>query len=120
MGSVTVVTLRETHVSGILNEFPGAESSFGSRQSLSYSRTSQHFMESEGSLPCSQEPSTGPYPEPDQSSPYRRSILTLSSHLRLGFPSGLLPPGILLLSLWARCPVRLILFELPSRCLETL
>jgi hypothetical protein len=28
------------------------------------------LMESEGSLPCSQEPSTGPSPEPDQSSPY--------------------------------------------------
>jgi hypothetical protein len=27
-------------------------------------------MEPEGSLPCSQGPSTGPYPEPDQSSPY--------------------------------------------------
>jgi hypothetical protein len=29
-----------------------------------------HFMEPDGSLPYSQGPSTGPYPEPDQSSPY--------------------------------------------------
>jgi hypothetical protein len=27
-------------------------------------------MELEGSVPCSQQSSTGPYPEPDQSSPY--------------------------------------------------
>jgi len=26
------------------------------------------FMEHEGSLPCSQKPSSGPYPEPDESS----------------------------------------------------
>jgi hypothetical protein len=28
-------------------------------------------MEPEGSLPCSQHPTTGPYPEPDQSNQYR-------------------------------------------------
>jgi hypothetical protein len=39
-------------------------------KSCSYSRYSQHFIESQGSLPCSQEPSTGLYPEPDQSGPY--------------------------------------------------
>jgi hypothetical protein len=37
----------------------GAEPFFGSWQLCSHSRTSQNFMEPEGSLPCSQEPSTG-------------------------------------------------------------
>jgi hypothetical protein len=36
-------------------------------QVVQHSRTSQNFMETEGSLPYSQEPSTGPYHEPDQS-----------------------------------------------------
>jgi hypothetical protein len=27
------------------------------------------FMEHEGSLPCSQGPTTGPYPKPDESTP---------------------------------------------------
>jgi hypothetical protein len=56
-------------------------------------------MEPEGSLRYSQEPSTGPYPEPDRSSPYH-SILSkihfiLHTHLRLGLPSGLFPSGFL-------------------------
>jgi hypothetical protein len=34
-------------------------------------------MEPEGSLPYSQEPSTGPYPEPDQSSPYHPILRVL-------------------------------------------
>jgi hypothetical protein len=41
-----------------------------------------NFKEPEGSSPCSQEPSTGPYPEPVRSSPYDpiclRYILILS------------------------------------------
>ena len=50
-------------------------------------------MEPEGSLPHSQVPATCPYPEPARSSPYPphpiswRSILILSSNLRLGLPS---------------------------------
>jgi hypothetical protein len=56
-------------------------------------------MEPEGSLPCSQEPVTGLYSEPDKSTPHlptlfpRRFILILSSHLRLGLPSGIFPSG---------------------------
>jgi hypothetical protein len=54
----------------------------------------QHFMEPEGSLPCSQAPFTCPYPEPDRSHPISpRSILILSTNLLLGLPSGVFPSG---------------------------
>jgi hypothetical protein len=43
----------------------GAEPFLRSRQLCSHSGISQYFMEPEGSLPCSQEPSTGSSPEPD-------------------------------------------------------
>jgi hypothetical protein len=48
----------------------GAEPFLRSCPLCSHSRNSQHFMEPEGSLPCSQEPSTGLFPEPDQSNPH--------------------------------------------------
>jgi hypothetical protein len=51
-------------------------------QLCSHSGTSQHFKEPEGSLPCSQEPSTGPYPEPDRSSPYH-PILSLEDYVHI-------------------------------------
>jgi hypothetical protein len=53
-----------------------AGSMLRSCQFCSHSRTSQHFIQPEGSSPSSQESSTSPYPEPDRSSPYH-PILSL-------------------------------------------
>jgi hypothetical protein len=101
----------------------GAEPFLRSCQLCSHSRTSQHLMEPEGALPCSQEPSTGPYLEPDQCSPYH-PILSLSkiyyntAHpptncLRSDlFPSGLptnIPHAFLFSPIDATCPAHLSL-----------
>jgi hypothetical protein len=63
-------------------------------------------MEPEGSSPYTQEPATCPYPEPDQFSlcpppTSRRSILILSTYLRVGLTSGLLPSGFPTKALYA-------------------
>jgi hypothetical protein len=55
--------------SELTNKHHGAEPFLTSRQSRSYSRTSQNFMEPECSSPCSQEPSIDSYPEPDEFNP---------------------------------------------------
>jgi hypothetical protein len=42
-------------------------------------------MEPEGSLPCSQEPATGPYLKPDDSSPQRHTLFILTPVLISSF-----------------------------------
>jgi hypothetical protein len=58
----------------------GAEPFLRSCQLCSHSGTSQHFKEPEGSSSCSQDTSTGPYPEPDRSSPHH-PILSLKDYI---------------------------------------
>jgi hypothetical protein len=85
--------------------------------------TNSVAQESESSSPHSQQPATGPYPEPVESNPpptpkpvFLRSILIPSSHLRLCLPSGIFPSGFptkalhnfLSSPMRATCPAHLI------------
>jgi hypothetical protein len=77
-------------------------------------------MEPEGSLPRSQDPATGPYPEPDE------SILILCTDLSLGVPSVLLSFGFptkilytfLISSMHANCHAHLILLDLITQIMS--
>jgi hypothetical protein len=75
----------------------GAESFLRGCKLCSYSRTSQHFMEPEGSLPCSQEPDTGLYREISESHyifriNYKIYLnVILRGNLLLAHPNGLCP-----------------------------
>jgi len=44
-------------------------------------------MEPEGSLPISQQPATGPYPQPEVSSPHLTTIFTLNIDSNIIIPS---------------------------------
>ena len=73
-------------------------------------------MEPGGSMPHSQGLSNNPYPELNQPNSsylipiYIKSILILSSHLRLGLHEGLFPVGL---------PVKILKAFLPSSILAT-
>jgi hypothetical protein len=92
-------TMKTSGISCTYLPTDGAESFLRSCQLCSYPSTFQHFMEPEGSLPCSQEPPKVPILnqiDPVYTIPLYiclRSILTLSTHQRLGLPSGLFPSG---------------------------
>jgi hypothetical protein len=91
---------------------------------LDHSIVSQHFMEPEGSLQHLQDLHTCSLARPIQStsqhSNSKRSILILSTHLRLGLPSGLFPSGFPINNLRSSsppfvlhtCPAHLILPDL--------
>jgi hypothetical protein len=99
--------------------------SWESKQVLSQSTNSPHFIKTEGLLPHSQQPAICPNPQPDKSilpshSTCGKFILILSSHLCVGLPSNLfssrLPTEILytplLYSMRFTCPAHLIILDL--------
>jgi hypothetical protein len=75
--TITVPSVtRVAHIHSLMEP----STSWKAANSAATRRTSQHFMETEGSLPCSQEPFAGPYPQPEQSIKYH-TTLSLSEPL---------------------------------------
>jgi hypothetical protein len=68
-------------------------------------------MEPEGSLPCSQELSTGLYPEPDQSHEYHPVLSLLRSSVKV-LLVGTFLLALLFTSIHATCPSHPILLDL--------
>jgi hypothetical protein len=96
-----------TIVPAPINSLYGTDSFLRSQQSLIQSKNSQRCMETEGSLPCSQEPATGLYPESDESGPSLHLIslrlhFNIIIHQRLSLPSGFFPSGFPTITLYAR------------------
>jgi hypothetical protein len=87
----------------------GAEPFLRSCQLCIYSWNSQHCMQPQSSLPCSQEPSISRYPVPRRSSTHDphpitvRCIWTLSTYLRLVLPSSLFRSGLPTKEVWYMC-----------------
>jgi hypothetical protein len=80
-------------------------------------------MEPVGSLPCSKQPATGPYPEPDESHPLLISVRCCMLCLRLtsglfcsGFPAEILYGYVMSLvrAAWPAC----IVYEAPCKMLN--
>jgi hypothetical protein len=66
---VNIIALFNCQITQLANSME-LSSSWEAASHLATQDYSKHFMEPEGSLPCSQEPSNVPYPQPDHSSPY--------------------------------------------------
>jgi hypothetical protein len=67
-------------------------------------------METEGSLPCSQKPPTGRYPEPDESSPQLLILYPQDPFFLSGFPTKTVC-AFVISSMRVTCPAYRIRFD---------